>query len=60
MIHYAYNKAAVAELYYQKKYPDRKYDRDAARKQFQQDNNIDEKILLAVLKEIFNEQKAML
>lgn len=60
MIHEVYNKAAIAWLYYNKKHPGRNYDREQARKQFQQDNNIDEKILMEVLKVIFKEQKEML
>lgn len=50
-------KAVLAEMYYTRKYPERNYDRDAARKQFQQDNDLDEKILLAILKESFKEKK---
>lgn len=60
MIHEAYNKATIAKLYYKKKHPGRNYDREQARKQFQQDNNIDDKILLVVLKEVFKEQKKMI
>lgn len=53
MIHRAYKKTVLAYLYYKKLGKD--YDEDQARKQFAQDNNINEKVLHAVLKEIYKE-----
>lgn len=58
MIHKAYTKGVLAERYYAKL--GKVYNQDQARKQFAQEKNLNEKILLQVLKEIFNEQKNML
>jgi len=59
-IHDAFSKAAIAVRYYQRVKPERNYDAEAARKQFDQDSKIDRKIVLEVVTEIFKEQKAML
>jgi len=56
-IHPAYNKTILTHRYYQEKSPEKNYDKDQSRKQFHQDKNIDEKVLLKVLRQIFEEQK---
>lgn len=60
MIHEAYNNTEIAFRYYIKKWPERAYSKDAARKQFAQDMNIDKKLLREVLNEVFSEQKNIL
>jgi hypothetical protein len=54
------DKTFLAFRYYQEKHPERNYDKDQARRQLAQDSNIDERLLLRVLKQIFKEQKEML
>lgn len=56
MIHQAINKAEVARRYYGERYNSK----EQAKKQFQQDKNIDYKKVLLILKDIFSEQKQML
>lgn len=59
-IHPAYNKTVLTHRYYQEKSPEKNYDKDQSRKQFHQDKNIDEAVLLKVLKKIESEQKEFL
>lgn len=58
MIHKAYTKGVLAVRYYAKL--GKVYDQDQARKQFAQEKNLNEKVLLQVLREIYSEQKEML
>lgn len=60
MIHKAIVKSEVAFRYYQEVSPDKKYPKEQARKQFQQDKNIDLKIVRKILKEIFKEQMLLI
>jgi hypothetical protein len=59
-LHPLYNRTELAYWYYKLKYPDRNYDREQARKQLAQDNDLDEKVLLQVLRGIYQKQKLML
>jgi hypothetical protein len=59
-LHPLYNRTELAYWYYKLKYPTREYTREQARKQLAQDNNLDDKILLKVLRGIYEKQKLML
>lgn len=60
MIHEAFTRSQVAFRYYKGKNPERKYTIEAAKKQFNQDVNIDLKIIRKVILRIFAEQKELL
>jgi len=51
LISNVFNKTQLAFLYYGKKFPERGYSPDAARKQFNQDKNIDTKLIKKSLKQ---------
>lgn len=56
MINSEFNKSEIAYLYYRHKYPNRDYDKEQARKQFNQDKNIDYKIIITIIKTVCREQ----
>jgi hypothetical protein len=60
MITSAFNKSEIAYQYYRHKYPNRDYDKEQARKQFQQDKNKDYKLLIKVVKIVCREQTSIL
>lgn len=60
MIHQALSKSEIAYRYYQEVAPNRNYPKEQARKQFQQDSNIDVKIVRKIVKDIFREQLLLL
>lgn len=51
-----YNTSAIAELYYKKVKPERKYTRKQARDQFKQERNFNKKVLKAILTSIALEE----
>jgi hypothetical protein len=57
MIYSAYKKTEIAFRYYLKKWPERDYSKDEARKQFAQDMNIDRKLLKTVYDEVNRDAK---
>lgn len=60
MIHKAIVKAQVAARYYEIVNPERNYPIQQALRQFRQDRNINKKIVLKIISQIFQEQKKML
>ena len=60
MIHQALSKSEIAYRYYQEVAPDRNYPKEQARKQFQQDRNINVKVVRKILNDIFKEQLLLL
>jgi hypothetical protein len=60
MIHKALSKTEIAFRYYKEVAPERKYDKEAARKQFNQDRDIDSKVISKIVDQIFKEQKELL
>jgi hypothetical protein len=60
MIHEALSKSEIALRYYKQTHPDRKYKKEAARKQFDQDLNLDVKLIAKIIDQIFREQKELL
>lgn len=46
-----FNQAEIAFRYYQRMHPERNYEREAARKQFRQDSNIDKSIIKGIVEE---------
>lgn len=55
MIKIIFSKAEIAFRYYEGT-----YDREAARKQFNQDKNIDKKELRIIMDKLYSEQKALI
>lgn len=60
MIHEAYTKTEIALRYYNITHPERNYTRHYAVKQWNQDKNIDLKVLKSVIRDIFQEQIKLL
>jgi hypothetical protein len=60
MIHKALSKTEIAFRYYRAVAPERKYNKEAARKQFNQDRDIDSKVISKIVDQIFKEQKELL
>lgn len=60
MIHQALSKSEIAFRYYRIVHRDRDYNKEDARKRFQQDRKIDVKVVRKVIDEIFQEQRAIL
>jgi len=60
LIHPAFSKSEIAFRYYRIIAPDREYPKEKARIQFQQDNNINLKIVRHVIDELYSEQLLLL
>ena len=56
IIHNGLNKSEIAIRYYSTAFPDRKYNREKAKVQFQQDKKIDVSILIKIVNDIHREQ----